>query len=89
MRKGLENPWKICMTAKKYHVIVNNISGSQTRESKEFQKFDDAKEYYFKMKEKKDCFVYFGILNKKDGDVDIIYNFDGAYNSVPHDYKIP
>lgn len=72
MKKWQENPWKVCMTAKKYHVIVNNMSGSQTRESKEFSRFDDAKKYYFRMKERKDCFVCFGILNKKDGDVDIV-----------------
>ena len=81
MKKWQENPWKVCMTAKKYHVIVNDMSGSQTRESKEFRRSDDAKEYYFSMRERKDCFVYFGILNKKDGDVGIIHNFDGTYNS--------
>lgn len=78
MKKWQENPWKVCMTAKKYHVIVSNMNGSQTRESKEFHRFDDAKEYYFNMKGKEGRFVYFGVLNKKDGDVDIVYNFDGT-----------
>lgn len=78
MKKWQGNPWKVCMTAKKYHVIVNDMRGSQTRESKEFRRFDDAKEYYISMKNRKDRCVCFGILNKKDGDVDIVYNFDGT-----------
>lgn len=80
MKKLQENPWKVCKTAKPYHVIVSNLSGSQTRESKEFNRFDDAKEYYYRMKARDDVFVDFGILNKKDYDVDIIHNFDGAYD---------
>lgn len=79
MKKWQKNPWYVAPCAKPYQVIVENLNGSHNlEESKEFRRFEDAKEYYSRMNARKDRFVRFGVLNRKEGDVDLCYNFDSS-----------
>lgn len=79
MKKWQKNPWCVAPCAKPYQVIVENLNGSHNfEESKEFRRFEDAKEYYFRMNARKDHFVRFGVLNRKEGDVDLCHNFDSS-----------
>lgn len=79
MKKWQKNPWRVAPCAKPYQVIVENLNGSHNfEESKEFRRFDDAKEYYSRVNARKDRFVRFGVLNRKEGDVDLCYNFDSS-----------
>ncbi len=70
MKKWQKNPWCVALCAKPYQVIVENL--------KEFRRFEDAKEYYSRMNARKDRFVRFGVLNRKEGDVDLCHNFDSS-----------
>lgn len=79
MKKWQKNPWCVAPCAKPYQVIVKNLNGSPNfEESKGFRRFEDAKEYYSRVNARKDRFVRFGVLNRKDGDVDLCYNFDSS-----------
>lgn len=79
MKKWQKNPWCAAPCAKTYQVIVENLNGSHNfEESKEFRRFEDAKEYYSRMNSRKDRLVRFGVLNRKDGDVDLCHNFDSS-----------
>ena len=79
MKKWQKNPWCVAPCAKPYQVIVENLNGSHNfEESKEFRRFEDATEYYSRMNARKDRFVRFGVLNRKEGDVDLCHNFDSS-----------
>ena len=79
MKKWQKNPWCVAPCAKPYQVIVENLNGSPNfEESRGFRRFEDAKEYYSRVNARKDRFVRFGVLNRKDGDVDLCHNFDSS-----------
>lgn len=59
MKNDRKNPWCIAQCVKHYQVIVENLNESHIlEESKEFRRFEDAKEYYFRMNSRKDRFIH-------------------------------
>ena len=79
MKKWQKNPWYADKSAKEFQVIVEPINAKSSDDVlvKEFRKFEDAKSYYLRLKSDANYVVYFGHLNHRDWDIDIVENFEG------------